>query len=69
VLEYCSLGQMSSFRLPGEHPHGLLVYVSPDSPKQLQLGALAVSIHTIAHNATRCSGQLITRLLQVYNPC
>lgn len=28
VLQHCSLGQMSSFRLPGEHTHGLLIYVS-----------------------------------------
>lgn len=28
VVQHCSLSQMSSFRLPGEHPHGLLIYVS-----------------------------------------
>jgi hypothetical protein len=49
VLQYCSLGEMSSFRLPGEHPHGLLIYVSPDSLQQFQLGALSVS------TTARCS--------------
>jgi len=27
VVHHCSLSQMSSFRLPGEHPHGLFIYV------------------------------------------
>jgi hypothetical protein len=32
VVQHCSLGQMSSFRLPGEHPHGLFIYVSCSWP-------------------------------------
>jgi hypothetical protein len=28
VVQHSSLGQLSSFRLPGEHPHGLFIYVS-----------------------------------------
>lgn len=27
VVQHCSLSQMCSFRLPGEHPHGLFIYV------------------------------------------
>lgn len=34
VLQHCSLGQMSSFRLPGDHPHGLYIFV-------MQVGGLA----------------------------
>lgn len=37
VVQYCSLGQMSSLRLPGEHPHGLFIYVRCSSWLQLKI--------------------------------
>lgn len=63
VVQHCSLGQMSSFRLPGEHPHGLFIYVRCCS--WLQLNICSSSSACAEHHSSRADTTCVLLLPQV----